>query len=658
MMTRKLQLVLSFIALISLSVSGQNYIKEFGKVAKDEYELVQYAPDEDAEAVVLFDIASSRFVERERSFEIVYERKTRIKVLSQAGIKWAEIQIPFYQENQIYEKVYDVEAYTYNYENGRIDRTPLEASNMFDEKINASWKVKKLAIPNVKVGSIIEYTYKISSPYVFNLREWNIQWRIPVVYSEYEVRMIPFYNYAFVLQGANKFDFQESVIDDRKQQYGRIEYRDYIHKYVMEDVPAFKSEEFITSVNDYIIKLDFQLAKVIYPNGGSKEILTTWEQMNKDLLTNSDFGGYIKKSERLAKKLILDEIKELTTEKEKFDFVLDYVKSNYSWNKMNGKFASKSPSKFEKEKHGNCADINLYTIGLLNAVGIDAKPVIISTRENGKIKYDYPLSGYFNYVIILANVDGNNLISDATEILSLNTRIPSRCINDKGLVVDKDKALWVDLECQFPSEIRSNFQIEVVDNDLKNTTISIKASEYDALYYRNNYGANTETVMKRLENENYTISSSSISVQNQLDKEKPYILNYTQTSKPEVVNDKIYISPFLKESISDNPLKQNERTYPIDMTYPRKRVYTSTIIIPKGYKVDYTPEEQNYKNDLFELTYKTIEEEDKVTVSFNYMFHNSIYAPSDYAKIKAYFNEIVKKGNEKIVLAKKGENSN
>ncbi len=119
-----------------------------------------------------------------------------------------------------------------------------------------------------------------------------------------------------------------------------------------------------------------------------------------------------------------------------------------------------------------------------------------------------------------------------------------------------------------------------------------------------------------------------------------------------MVGNKIYISPFLNEIITDNPLTQKVRTYPIDMIYPEKRVYNSTIIIPGGYKIDFLPQEYKIKNDLFELNYIVISSEKEIKISFNYYFKNSIYSAKDYSKVKFYFMEIVKKGNEKVVLLK------
>lgn len=658
-MNIKIQLAIIFCLLIQFRVQGQNYLKEFGKIAKDEIELKEYVLDKDAEAVVLFDIAKSYFDRTESSFDVVFERTTRVKILSEAGIKWAEVEIPFYQEGGIYEKVYDIEAYSYNYENALINKTPFNVANTFDEKINNYWNVKKFAIPNVKEGTIIEYKYKINSQYKFNLRDWDFQWRIPIVYSEYEVKMIPFYEYSWLLQGANKFDSQTSYVSQGiSRQFGSITFQDMVHKYIMKDIPAFNNEEFITSINDYIIKLDFQLSKIKYPNGATVDIITTWEDMNKELLKHKDFGKYIQKSEKLATKLFNTDSLKLKNNKEKFNLIMEYVKENFNWDKNNGKYASKTPSKLVEEKYGNCADINLFTIGLLNASGIVAKPVLISTRENGKIKYDYPYTHFFNYVIITANVDGENILTDATEILGLNNRIPSRCINDKGLIIQKDKIDWIGLECNFPSQIATDLKIEISNEAIINSSISKNATEYEASYFRNNYTDNIETIKKRLETTEYLIIDTTIVVQNQINKEKPYILTYDQTSKPEFVNEKIYLSPFLNETISDNPLKQKERTYPIDMTYPKQRIFNSTILIPEGYKVDYIPSEQKINNQLFELTYLARSEDNQIIISFDYYFKKSVYSATDYSKIKFYFNEIVKRGNEKIVLARITDESN
>jgi len=647
------------IVILTISIGiAQDFSKKFGVIVKDEIEMTEYALDKEAEAVVLFDIGKSYFTETDNSFEVVFERTTRIKILSEAGIKWAEVEIPFYQEGSIYETIYDIEATSYNFENGKLNKTSLDVSKTYNEKKNEYWNVKKFAIPNVKVGSIIEYRYKINSQYIFNFRDWEFQWKIPVVYSEYETIMIPFYAYTFLLQGASKFDVYQTYEDKGIPRYfgaaGSYEnnaYYDKVYKFGMKNVPAFRDEEFISSINDYIIKLDFQLSKIHHLDGTTTEIYTTWEDLVEKLLKNPDFGKYVSKSKRLASKLIDTDSFSQKSDNEKFNTVLDYVKRNYNWNSYNAKYASKTPNKLVDDKFGNSADINLFTVGLLNSIGIEAYPVILSTRGHGIIKVDYPFSHFFNYVIVLAYVDGKTVLADATEVLCMNNRIPPRCINDNGLVIKKDKINWISLDCNFTSSTTTYVQMDVSEDTISADLLKI-GTEYDALSFRNTYTDNVEKVKQKISNNNYSLVDSSIQVQNYSDIEKPFKLRYGLTVKPEIVNNKMYISPFLQETIDENPLKQNERRYPIDMIYPKKRVYNCTLSIPEGYSVDFIPKERYIKNDLFDFQYSIKTYSDKIQVTFSYYFKKPLYESDDYLKIKSYFDEIVKKGNEKIVFAK------
>jgi transglutaminase-like putative cysteine protease len=629
---------------------AQSYSKEFGKIGKEEADLATYAPDRSAEAVVLFDIGKSYFEDFDDDFKVIFEESKRIKIFSEAGIKWAEIEIPFYHEGQIYEEVYDLEATTYNPENGAFRMTSLNVATCHDEKVNEYWSIKKIAIPDVKPGSIIEYRYKISSQYKFNLRDWEFQSRIPIVYSEYEVKMIPFYEYVFLLQGAKKFDSQTSYeATGLTRQYGPVNYHDMVYKYVMKNIPGFNDEEYITSINDYLIKIGFQLSKVINTRGETTTVISTWTELLKDMLRDQNVTKFANKSEKLSPKLISPDSLKNKSQKEKFDFIINYVKANFSWNKINNKYSSKSPTDLLKDKLGNAADLNLLAIGLLNAAGIEAYPLIISTRENGKIKLDYPYLKFFNYLLISATIDGKNVLSDATDILCPNDRIPTRCLNDRGLLIKPGDVQWISLQNSVPSEIQATISIDSIGN-VSHTSSIISASEYDGLRYRNIYGEDKKKIAGRVDENVFTVDESSISVKNLKHYAEPYYIKFNTIFKTEKINEKIYLSPFLDEPITENPLKQNSRTYPIDILYPVKRSFNSVITIPDGYKVEYVPEDYKIKNDLFELNYNVKNDGKSITIAFTYFFKKSVYAAADYLNLKYYYKDIIKKGYEKVVL--------
>ncbi|NJO02603.1 MAG: hypothetical protein HC880_13790, partial [Bacteroidia bacterium] len=82
-----------------------------------------------------------------------------------------------------------------------------------------------------------------------------------------------------------------------------------LYRWVLTDIPAFKNQPFITTPEDYLIKMEFQLRKINYPNGSTRDFMNTWEKLIKDLLT-TDFG------DNLGKKDGEDEVRLLTASKE------------------------------------------------------------------------------------------------------------------------------------------------------------------------------------------------------------------------------------------------------------------------------------------------------------------------------------------------------
>jgi len=652
---KNLLLTLILIVVCTLTGYTQRYNTAFGKIGKEELDLKVYDKDTSAEAVILFDIGDSRFVNTGNGFEIIFEQTKRIKILKEAGISYAEIEIPFYREGSVFEKITELEAYTYNFENLQLTKTALDESSTHDEKVNDYWMVKKFAMPNVKEGSIIEYKYKLSTQYLFNIKDWTFQDKIPTIYSQYTARMIPFYEYVYLLQGASEFDSQNTYLENGlKKRLGTIEYNDYVHEFVMKDVPAFKSESYITSINDYILKLDFQLAQINYPDGRKEEIITTWPELIEELDNHADFGKYVKKCEKLAAKTIDVNALKAKPKKERFEEVVNYVKHNFKWNEYYARYASKSPSNLLDDKYGNVADLNLLTIGFLNAVDIEAYPVLISTRKNGKIKFDYPYLNYFNYVLIYAQLDDENVISDATELYYSPYRIPERCINERGLLIRQDQdenVKWIGLQSSLPTETNTSIKMHFED-DLIKTSVEIAANEYEAISFKEDIGDDSEQLLNYLKEKNYDVELENLSITTHEDYNQFYTFKFEPNIDADIINDKIYISPFLNETSQDNPLTQETRTYPVDMIYPWKDSYSTVIEIPEGYEVDFVPENYKVKNNLFEMEYTVNKTDKTLEITFYCYFKNAEYPAKEYSKIKYFMNQIVKKGNEKVVLVK------
>lgn len=647
--------LLAVLLLIGTIASSQNksIYAPMKPISQTEITMTEYDKDTDAEAVVLYDYGESCFSPSTRGFKVVFERTTRIKILKESGIDWSDIEIPFYTGSGHEEEIKEITGVTYNFENGSPLTTQLDKKQTYVEVHNKYWSALKVPMPNVKVGSIVEIHYRTETKSKYHLHDWEFQWDIPVIHSEYQVSLTPFYIYKWILQGANKFDSKKTQKHSglEKSIVG-VNYREMTHNYVMKDVPAFKDADFITTRDDYIIKMDWQLIKHIDLYGVEQEIMSSWEKIIKEFGKDEYFGKYISKAKKKAGKLI--DIAKIgnDSDTEKINQVLNYVKQNYKWNNIHSKTSSKSLNSFLSNKEGVAGDLNLFTIGLLRSVGIEAHGLLISTRKNGRIYYDYPFTHFFNYVLIYAKVDGEIVLLDATDPYVSNWAIPSKCINGKGLLIHDGEVTWIPIDSKTESEKTTNLNIHISDEEVF-TEVKLDYTGHLATNKRKKVTKETFDPLEDLM-ENDGVIEESVEIENLENPEEKLSIRFDVSRESPLGHDKIYFSPFFDEVMTENPLKEKGRKFSIDFTFSRKINYKSSIEIPDGYTVDYVLDDFTpIDNDYFKMDFETTQTDEKVDIEFSYWFKKGKYPNTGYDRLKFYFKEIIKLGQEKVVFKKK-----
>lgn len=655
-----LVLVLSFFVLSALTPQTMEGLN--GTTIQEDLAMVNYPKDPQAEAVVIMDIGDASFVEDVNDNYIIrFKRRTRTRVFKPAGSAYSEISIPFYHTDDDVEELREISAVSYNMVNGTIVRNEIDKSSIYTEKLNNRWSVKKFVVPDVREGSVFEVSYTLESPFLFNLPDWEFQSSIPTIYSQYTTRMIPFFTYAYIIQGTNKLDLQnkEEGSAERTSRYiptlplEKKTFRDVVYTFGMKDLPAFRDDAFISSRKDYIVKLDMQLAKIYYPSGAAVDIMTTWPKLNEELLKDETLGGYIKKCSAPAESMLKDLGPELPADTlEKYQMLTGLVKKTFTWNGYYGKYASENPRDVFKRKTGSAAEINMFLIALLRAAGIEADPLILSTRNNGRINQSYPFESFFNYVIAAVKINGTVHLSDATEPFLAYNRIPPRCINEKGLLLTKKEPLWVNLP---DNRVSTDYKDIVISpgSDPENCSAELKVKATDLTAYR--YRIELKDDNKLFETElkqNGFSSITSFSTRDYSDPAKPYYFEATGTIETDRLGNQIGIYPFLRFPIRENPLKQTSRSYPVDMIFPESRSFRSVIYIPEGYRIAAQPQDYSLENSMVSINLKYETGEKEAVVTGQYAFKKAVYLPSEYPRLKLYIDNIVNQFNQQIILEK------
>lgn len=655
--TYHLRIVLTFTLMLAVfGLFAQDYATKVGKCTEYEMKMTSCPFDSLAEAMVLYDIGTLSIQVINDSYKYVFERKMKVKVFNRAGLDQAEFTIPYYKGDDGFERVTGIKGNTYNIVNGKIVSTSFESKNIFEEKKSEHWYMKKVALPDVKEGSVFDFAYTVTSPYLMVLPTWHFQKDIPILYSEYTVTTNPHFEYTHALRGGGFYDDYQKYDDNGEVTYiNMVPYHNAVEKFVMKNIPAFRDETYITSENDYMRRLDFQLTTYRQSNGFREHLISSWPKLCERLLESESFGGYIKTCQREGKDAIelLSAMSETPLDKAKK--IDRYLKTNYSYNQNESYLTNKTYREMMVEKSGNAANLNLMAVGYLRAAGFEANPVILSTRGNGKIQVNYPFLDAFDYVVALVKVDSTLYMVDVTEPLLNFNEVPARCLNETGLIVNKDKADWINFESLANSDNRH--EIELFPNpatDSLEMNFKITSSFYEGVLKRKKFKTEYDDLAKSLIGKDY-LSFDSIRGENMTDPEKPFELYFVKKESLDKIEDKILINPFCDLIPTENPFKKPERAFPIDFNYKWSKTFSVKIKVPEGYKVFSKPAPLTVNNKNIRIVYTINDNEPGyLTVVALYQFKKDLYPAESYAEIKEYFNKIVSKFNENIILQSVG----
>jgi hypothetical protein len=668
--------LIAFILIFTFFYSNTN-AQEFklGKVSVAELEEKEHPKDPSAVAAILFKKGEAKIEYSETSgFQFTTVVKTRIKIYKKEGYSWANQEVGYYLDSSYDENVSFSDAYTYNLVNGKIEKTKLKSDGEFIEKVNKFWGRKKITMPNVKEGSVIEFEYSLKSGLIGSLRDWYFQTSIPVNFSEYKTYIPEYYTYnsnqkGYTILNTTVSKKSSQIILHSKERTGgqgfsgvkttfseeKIDYLETQTTYLAKDLPAMKEEAFVNNIDNYTTSISHELSVVNFPNTPAKYYSTNWQSVVKTIYDYEDFGPELNKTGYFE-----DDVNKLLTgvniQNERIAAVFNYVKNSVKWNKYKGYSCNDGVKKAYKDKTGNTAEINLMLTAMLRFAGLNANPVLISTRDNGLAFF--PSRTAFNSVIAAVETPEGLILLDATEKYSEPNILPLRDLNWVGRLIRKDgTSTEVDLMPKILSREATNMSVVVKTDGSLEGKLRRQLTDYDALEFRKENGdTNKDTYLEKLENSNNNIEISDYVRENDLTLSKPIVESYSfkDTKSIEIINNKIYISPMLFLAEKENPFKQEIREYPIDFGYPMLNKYNINLEIPEGYVVESMPASINIAtgNDIGSFKLIMVNTDNKIQATITSTI-NAAIVPSDfYPVMKGFYQQMIDKENEKIVLKK------
>ncbi|WP_044398624.1 DUF3857 domain-containing protein [Lacinutrix sp. Hel_I_90] len=653
-MKRYFALITLFLTYISFSQDTFN--SETYTVTKGDLETTHFEKDSTANALVLYEYGESH-IDGDR-FDLIFKKKVKLKILNRNGFDKATISIFLYRSDSKRETVADIIATTYNTKNGETTQTKLTKDQIFEERYNDNYTIIKFTMPNVTVGSVITYSYKVVSPFIYKYKSWRFQDNIPKLYSEYKTSIPANYEYNIKLVGDLKLVVNESDIKEDCVDGGNGAYADcLLARYAIKDLPAFIEEDYMTTRDNYLSRIEYELKIVKGFDGSVNNITKTWKTTDKELKNDDNIGKKLKKGS-LVKKLLSNEILRINNPLEKAKAIYTFVQSNYIWNEEFQIFKDISIKNLIKTKTGNVSEINFLLYNLLKENDIAVTPILISTRANGLPTKIYPVISDFNYILIQATIAGKTYQLDAVDPYLTFGQVPFRALNQYGRLLDfEDGSYWVDIKPTTKSS--KAYLVELnLDNEGKiSGHLDYQTNGYHSIEKKSSYFENPIEYKKKYEASHLDLKMISHEVTIESKNTNTFLEKINFEKETELVGNNLYINPFLVTFFDNNPLKLQERTYPIDFGYPDTYLYSYKLNFdPDVYEITEVPTSASYKlpGGTGTLILNATKNTDHAMVFLKFNFTEAIYNSNFYPYLKAYFNKIVEvQKNALIVLKKK-----
>lgn len=622
-MFRNLFILLFPFLLISSTLNAAKDPIKFGKVSMEEMEQTTCPIDSSASAMVLCNYGYFR------GQDFSFTQIKRIKILKKEGTRHADIIT--HGGGDV-----NIKGATFNMVDGNIEKTKLRRESIFKENVTDDHYRYRIAFPDVKVGSVID----IRIDYSGMPSNWYFQEQIPVLHSE------------LLIEPSRYIDFRKNMFGFESLD------KSTDNHFIAKNMPAFKSEAFMTSSENYISKLEFDILQVSYP-GYYKSYTTDWEALREILMDHEYFGQLLRRGKNYLKDMVEEIITEVGEDADDLTKTKAACKAikQVKWNEESTLICAHNMlSTVFKDGSGNSAELNLMLLHLLEELNVNAHPVVMSTRTNGIMNPYFPSLEKLNYVIVAANIDGQELLMDATAKYLPFGLLPERCINGQGRLLTDEKSRLIPLAPGGKEESVTTYSLEMDPTGKLSGLRRFSGKDFAAASFRENFNnhSNQEDYIKSWHDEHAGLTINKMEIENLKEIEKTIIVDYeiTLDNQLTAIDTLHFLNPFCMEQIEENPFKLKDRKYPVDFAYPKSKNVVISIKLPEHISISEIPESQVIKLPENAAVAKILYQAsgNRLTINYQFKINKALFLPQEYSHLKTFYDKIINKQKEPVIL--------
>jgi len=638
---------------------AQKGLPSVGKIDKADLEMKDCDFDKGAEALTLIawgNIYYDRGIQGVSFLNTIYEKRIRIKILKESGLSYANVTIPYFDNNNE-EKILKIDAVTYNIgDDGKIKTTEVGKSSIYSKRINKDYSEMIIAFPEARVGSVIEYKYKMERR-TDRIKDWYFQSGIPVRYTEYQINVPLFYRFSVQPTVVDDVEVKENITDELiSTNDGTLSTQVLKKNFIMRNLIGIRNEPYMGSAKDYQQRIEFQLSQFDYGDGRVLDLRMKWSDIIKELAKDDDFGKQLE-WEPNGTSALLAEAKQLRDPEAKMKLVYEYVKKNMNWNGEESIYSYDGINAAFGKKTGSSGDINLLLTCLLNKAGVPASPILLSTRENGLVNKFYPFVKQFNTVMTFVRMNDKYFVLDASDRTSGYRLIPESIVNTQGYIIEGEEGKWIDIiDNKHKYKVMAALRGQIDDAGVMKGDCLVNCSDYARKDRRESWIKDKEKFRQEYFTKAYTsLKIDELTVNNVEADSLPLEQKVKFTSTLNSSGDYRYFSVNLFSDLEKNPFISDLRRTDIDFGFQQEYNIFGNFTIPENYSFETLPDNISMYTPDNSIMFSRIlqAENNMLNVKITVEFKRTFYAAANYAEFREFYKKLVSKLNEQIVIKKK-----
>ena len=628
----------------SRTVSGDDWLP----ISPEELKMTSVPEAPGAPAVILY-----RQVDRDDGRMPHETTYVRIKILTEEGRKYANVDIPFFKEqgdiHSIKARSIRVDGAVVPFEGKAYEQTIVKAKGV-------KYLAKTFTLPDVQIGSIIEYRYTadFNSGYVYDSR-WVLSDELFTKKAKFTLRA----NTDFAL----RWNWPQGLppgTQPPKDEAGVV-------KMESQNIPAFQVEDYMPPENEMKYRVDFIYSDDtilekdtanFWKSEAKKQNERTESFVNKKKAMEQAVAQTVSPGDSPAVKLQkiyarAQQMRNLTYEKEKSEQELKREKQKEVTNVED----------VWKRGYGGVREITWLFLGMARAAGFEASAILVAPRNDHFFNPAVMNSRQLSNMVVEVKLDGKELYLDPGSAFTPYGMLPWWETNVEGLKLTKDGGSWVDMPINDSALTKTERKA-----DLKLDSDGSLSGKLTITYY----GSEAQTLRITERNEDET--SRKRLLENMVKETVPAAIDIELVNKPDwnssapaMPTEYTFKVPgwvagagrraLLPVGLFSSPEKgvfdHSARVYPVYFYYPYQKIDDIAIELPLGWKVSSLarPVDQDAKAAAYQMKV----EDKSGTLHLTRVLRSDLMMipKANYGALRAFF-QMVRTGDEEQVMLQPG----